>query len=804
MDIQPLPKYPLHPPLEVILSNTEPYDGGDFDTYPQRQGWTERTVGEWEELFKNPPLEFATFLERWLLFGALHIAFGDLAPASKFMRKLDNPPRVVLTTEHLRYLIPYANGSASALSAINRALLLHLALSRGTLGNLYEVLHRRDSLARYMINRSTRDPRSPEVAMATAVVHEMLVQAVFQRSLKLALSSNLGVVPPMSHRRRSLAWILLRKEGWCPADLMSIFNRLNTSCFYFLYHLPRPVPERTHPLIRIREKGEPDDNTNNNNKSKSVTLCTEFKCGQTILTDATYERKHAEGCTGCEDMIANQTKLCEILSKGKVPLILSIDESEESNEIYLVESEPDVEYVAISHVWSDGLGNVELNAIPRCQMLRLSRMVRDVGGEDSDFVLFWLDTVCVPPDSANLKDAQDMAIGLMRQTYEEAAAVLVLDSWLFGTSSLGKSDAELLLQIFCSSWTKRLWTYQEGALAKLLYFQFSDNYYNVDEAMERLLETADDIMNCTLLPSLLELHHQIRRFKSLEFTIAHQLPAIAAALNDRRTSVPSDEALCLGTLLNLDTLELAKADPETRMAKFWRMLPKVPETVLFEGGETFDTDGLRWAPKTFLQPKSDHRGIKDNTLHHSTKMRLVTDLADNTPRGLKFACAGIQIRCGAPTKLRGHAFFRAEADDQWYHVKLHYNVSKYGRMYPGEIPVHGEIAILLWILTPSKNIPWPNKNGWNDDFGQRENATSRALVVEVLEEKDRVVYCRKLCGGFWERLEDVRDQQQVEDLNGIFSQAVVYGDPVCWHQKYRSLVAGVGKKRTSSQVWCVM
>lgn len=49
-------------------------------------------------------------------------------------------------------------------------------------------------------------------------------------------------------------------------------------------------------------------------------------------------------------MAADYDEVFVILKKGSIPLILSIDPTDESRRISLVESGPEVECVAISHV----------------------------------------------------------------------------------------------------------------------------------------------------------------------------------------------------------------------------------------------------------------------------------------------------------------------------------------------------------------------------------------------------------------------------------------------------------------------
>jgi len=58
-----------------------------------------------------------------------------------------------------------------------------------------------------------------------------------------------------------------------------------------------------------------------------------------------------------------------------------------------------IPYVAISHVWSDGLGNAIANTLPWCQLQRIQGLVdalyQDTAGNQHP-VPFWMDTLCVP------------------------------------------------------------------------------------------------------------------------------------------------------------------------------------------------------------------------------------------------------------------------------------------------------------------------------------------------------------------------------------------------------------------------
>lgn len=96
--------------------------------------------------------------------------------------------------------------------------------------------------------------------------------------------------------------------------------------------------------------------------------------------------------------------------------------------------------VAVSHVWSDGLGNAERNALPECQVGRLQVLVNRLFPPEYWPVPFWVDTHCIP---ATDEQARRMAIGNMEHVYKTATKILVLDASLYDISTEGMSDEEV-------------------------------------------------------------------------------------------------------------------------------------------------------------------------------------------------------------------------------------------------------------------------------------------------------------------------------------------------------------------------
>jgi hypothetical protein len=202
-------------------------------------------------------------------------------------------------------------------------------------------------------------------------------------------------------------------------------------------------------------------------------------CMVDTIDETTYITKHTVEDCKCEHagMEVGQDIL-KILENGAIP-VLSINSSESQQGTVKVDSSTTVAgYVAISHVWSDGLGNPHCNTLPLCQLLRIQESVNSLLPGSGQHIYFWIDTLCVPL----IRTFRNMAIQRMADVYRNASRVLVLDSSLLASTLNRASGTEILARIKCSTWSRRLWTFQEGILARghRLVFQFGDGQFRVD------------------------------------------------------------------------------------------------------------------------------------------------------------------------------------------------------------------------------------------------------------------------------------------------------------------------------------
>jgi hypothetical protein len=153
---------------------------------------------------------------------------------------------------------------------------------------------------------------------------------------------------------------------------------------------------------------------------------------------------HTKDCCGaCGDFCVEDSDLLMIIESGDNPGISGVG-NEMDGVCYQTVGTKGKDYVAISHVWSHGLCNPSRNSLPHCQMLRLFRLIRQVGNANS---ILWIDTISVPVEPRS----KQLAVDLMRGVYRESTKKLVLDRYL---QRVGEVWLERRLQLRASDWMK--------------------------------------------------------------------------------------------------------------------------------------------------------------------------------------------------------------------------------------------------------------------------------------------------------------------------------------------------------------
>lgn len=293
--------------------------------------------------------------------------------------------------------------------------------------------------------------------------------------------------------------------------------------------------------------------------------------------------------------------------------------------------------------------------------------------------LIWLDTFCCPVKSTEGKNA---SLTKIHQVYENAFRTLVLDTSLQSISSEGLSMWEMLCRIFTCSWMRRLWTLQEAALSKSLWFRFKDKSILLDDILRQMYITFNkDIPLRGIVHDLMQENRMIRIF----FHYAEQqlkgpdLAHLDHALKHRSVSVASDEALCIATLMGFPTSSIVERSGDDRMQQIWSLLAfshQVPAQIIFLMGERLGQPGWRWAPKSLLGEKGNVRDLMLRGLHLRNEQ-----FQTPTPYGLRVNFSGIRFstrrfddglprhpwKAGLNRPVESYVMFR-DASDRWYRI----------------------------------------------------------------------------------------------------------------------------------------
>ena len=579
MDHLALPQDPILPLTKVPYLCTEHYDVTiPFVEYAGRKGKTWMVEEDGQVTFELHEIvsptsksELACFLQTWLFFGLLAETLGDLYDHDTFVTKSVDTKERILTTKYLQPLIEKRIAWIATLGkAVQKQLFEHA-------GKCIEITWKAQRL-----DISNLDPR---IKYSIGAVAEFIASAINK--------AHLTVFPGSDRCRKPFADGFYTQEikermvqaNWCPNDFARVRDKFQSIQLLFYYS-------------RMKK---PWSNLHHGN-------CTEDRCVAHSINLSQYRTRHCEGCERCEDVRIDNKHIMNILQSGALPLLLikrRIDEPRKVSVELCSSADRGNNYVAISHVWADGMGNPEANSLPQCQLARLSDIV-DSMEDGAQRAAIWLDTFCCPVDPEGKK----LALSRMRRTYFEARKVLVLDSTLYCYNSQDIQPAEINARILTSPWMRRLWCLQEGALARGdgLWVYFKDGpvhmpvlwrrlhvLFNQDLSYRRLLhEMFNDI-----LPMSLDNYYS---------GTPKRIPNLAVldrALSYRNTTVPSDEPLCIATLMDLNMDRILPLCGEERMATVWDLIAEkneggLPSRMIFLEGPKLEKKGYHWAPSTLL------------------------------------------------------------------------------------------------------------------------------------------------------------------------------------------------------------
>ena len=273
-------------------------------------------------------------------------------------------------------------------------------------------------------------------------------------------------------------------------------------------------------------------------------------------------------------------------------------------------------------------------------------------------------TPCSSMEKRDRDNARNSAIENMEWVYKGASKVLVLDNGLQSTTAGDMEPEEIGARLMACSWSRRLWTLQEGCFKSRTEFQFHDRTF-------KWTALHDDVLKIHKLSdwrsrSKLSKSHPVRKAQNLswlrispEYTLSlltgtavwqYKSPYLMAitmidkrlfkitnpvwysvftfleemtvdwsgGLNGealarcmrgmyyRNISKPIDEPLVLSSMLSARAgsatrLSRESTRPEDRYKVLFKKLRYLPREILFVDQPRYQEDGCRWIPKSLLR-----------------------------------------------------------------------------------------------------------------------------------------------------------------------------------------------------------
>ena len=449
----PLPKDVVSPgPSLVPYVCREAYDDGAFLTYAYRRkgldalaSVTRSQINDYSWLTSMPIVELEDFLQTWLFFGLLKEIFKEAFIPSAYVTEVETKTdrgllyactsflvmeqRKVLTTSRL---VPMVETWMKQVQLSTEA----TENQRAQYKHIADCL-RLTSAILQAVWSSMRPDFNPVIRSCIASVGEFIGQAA---------NKAYGIDKCFENNLCPLTWLFLydfehglaqlKENEICPSEIHRVRNQtMNIQTYHYWTWMRKGIPGRRH-----------QD-------------CTETACRANCNDPGEYVAKHRRDDCQCGNFSVDVDEVIRILSRGSLP-ILRIVPGSNLDELYvkIEEATDGLKYVALSHVWADGLGNPYANSLPRCQLQLLHEILCgfaqvERGKAHGQGMYIWVDTLCCPVEPA---EAKRLALSRMKKPYTEASHVLVLEASLRAVHALDLEPTEISLRIFTSGWMRRL------------------------------------------------------------------------------------------------------------------------------------------------------------------------------------------------------------------------------------------------------------------------------------------------------------------------------------------------------------
>ncbi|KAF2655681.1 hypothetical protein K491DRAFT_758025 [Lophiostoma macrostomum CBS 122681] len=363
MDHIPLPKNPTWGSFEVpclVSPEDDDYDG-DPRLFAEHKGWIARPWKEWNEIFKDPPDDFKAFMQHWRYFKLIFAVFStvkDPRLSIHGLTRFNSQGKRILDTTRLPEAINDAMAKYPDPQVSNVKSILEFLLR---IENGFTLMKRTHpmvlmpttpiSLATYCTEGPILvdvDPLPDVTRMSIYLLYEVICKAqLFKEVERTKPAFNLSNAARLANIPSSLGMIGLKdlaskrllQSGWCPVRVEHFSQQFSPSGQMFAANIER-LDTADH------------------------STCSQESCCHDQVDNKRYQTAHVKGCPGCHEVSASSAELSKILESGSYPIVRLRHSSTGDSAISLHPYHAGVPYIAISHVWSDGLGNPQDNAVP--------------------------------------------------------------------------------------------------------------------------------------------------------------------------------------------------------------------------------------------------------------------------------------------------------------------------------------------------------------------------------------------------------------------------------------------------------
>lgn len=561
MDHFPSITYQKHPPVLIRISNGIRYDRRGFTEFPDRCGLSKERFDHCDFTNNGTKSQAETqgVLYSWLYFGLIYEIFGDVM--KHFLTSL-RPGELIVTTRQLnRYLQTWYDRLVSLRDQDAARELKRLEVF---LGEVTEIVR-----WHLQPGHVCEWPLTEEMSLSILLLLESLDSARLSvcRAIRRPTKglAHLGDIQLKSFEQAMIA------DGWCPNQVNMFRSKFGLSTLYFASRFDRPF-QRTH----------------GKNCKEDQCVAYEVDLDESRINHAT------PGCD-CTFVYSPMAVVSEMVKKGEIPLLELIRKRDQSIHIQALRYRPQMKYIAVSHVWSHGMGHDQGNFLPRCHV---DRVIDFVAGMKDSADFLWLDMFCVPRQPPWLRQ---LGIQQIKKTYEEASSTLVLDEELLQSRYCFESWEEALIRINLSGWMRRLWTLHEAVRSKRMSFQFANGAVDLEDLTRRISSPMSGMFNVVGQRAVSALEETSTLCKEQDGHV--RMARLWTLMRWRLTSWVQDETICMMNMLDVRreiVYDFATTPDFLRLKRFLLLYDQYPAELIYIPGPRLTETGWAWSPASWL------------------------------------------------------------------------------------------------------------------------------------------------------------------------------------------------------------